>query len=179
MLDGRKITIEELDGCLENHEHLEEAKKFLTEAIEGGAEVYFDRNRCFDILARVPGLEYERSNKSKVIGIFMDIYGPRYSNNDKVYTWLAVDSYGIKVESLLQVSLLTSHQQADFNAGEYASADGYNTVLNKAIIKSGTCDFCHANVGLKNLIHVGFANKACEKCYPDAKKKLEYPGWTS
>ena len=165
MLDGRKITIEELDGCLENHEHLEEAKKFLTEAIEGGAEVYFDRNRCFDILARVPEMEYERSNESKVIGILMTIYGPHYSNNNKVYTWIAFeDNYGIRV---------------GFNAGEYASADGYKTVLCKAVIKSGTCDFCHANVGLKNLIQIGFANTACEKCYLDAKKKLEYPGWTS
>lgn len=165
MLDGRKITIEELDSCLENHEHLEEVKKFLIEAIESGAEVYFNRNRCFNILARVPEMEYARSNKSKVIGIFMANPGPRYSNNDKVYTWIAVEnSYGIK---------------DGFNAGEYTSADGYNAVLNKAIIMSGTCDFCHKYIGLKDLKRVGFANKACEECYPAAKKELEYPGWTS
>lgn len=163
MLDGRKITIEELDSCLENHEHLEEAKKFLTEAIESGAEVYFGRNRCFDILARVPEMEHERSNKSKVIGIFMAIHGPRCYNNDKVYTWIAVeDSYGIR---------------DDFNAGEYASADGYNRVLNKAIIMSGICDFCHKYIGLKDLKLVGFANKACKECGPAAKEELEYPGW--
>ena len=165
MLDERKITIEELDSCLEDHEHLEEVKKFLTEAIESGAEVYFDRNRCFSILARVLEMEYERRNKSKVIGIFMSIHGPRYSNDDKVYAWIAVeDSFGIR---------------DGFNAGEYSSTDGYKTVLGKAVIKSGTCDFCQANVGLKNLIHVGFANKACKKCYRDAKKELEYPDWTS
>jgi hypothetical protein len=165
MLDGRKITIEELDSCLENHKHLEEAKKFLTEAIESGAEVYFDRNRCFDILARVPEMEYERSDKRKVIGIYMTIFGPRYSNTDKVFTWIAVeDSYGIK---------------DDFHVGEYASADGYKTVLNKAITVSSTCDFCHKYIGLKDLKRVGFANKACKECYPAAKKELEYSGWTS
>ena len=165
MLDERKITIEELDSCLEDHEHLEEVKKFLTEAIESGAEVYYNRSKYFNIVARVPEMECERADRSIVIGISMSIYGPRYSNDDKVYAWIAVeDSFGIR---------------DGFNAGEYSSTDGYKTVLGKAVIKSGTCDFCRANVGLKNLIHVGFANKACEKCYPDAKKKLEYPGWTS
>lgn len=161
MLDERKITIEELDSCLENYKYLEEAKKFLTEAIEGGAEVYYNRSKGFNIVARVPEMGYIRADRSIVIGIYMSIYSPYYSNEDKVYAWIAVeDCFGIR---------------HGFNAGEYSFTDGYKTVLGKAVIKSGTCDFCQANVGLKKLIPVGFDNKACKKCYRDAKKELEYP----
>lgn len=45
------------------------------------------------------------------------------------------------------------------------------------IVKSGTCDGCGKNVGPKNLEHVAFANAFCNSCAPDARSKMETPGW--
>ncbi len=39
----------------------------------------------------------------------------------------------------------------------------------------GVCGFCgKTKVETRG---VAFANRVCEECYPEAKKKLEYPGW--
>lgn len=42
-----------------------------------------------------------------------------------------------------------------------------------------SCDNCKQAVGRSNLKHVAFANASCGDCYPEMRKKLEFPGWAN
>lgn len=50
---------------------------------------------------------------------------------------------------------------------------------NALVEASGTCDECKTVVGRGNLHQVAFANSVCEKCYSDARDRMETPGWAN
>ena len=165
MNDGRRITAEEINECIANHPHKDVLEPFLAEAIAFGAEVYFDRNKCFSIIVNVPEMNCITDTGTKVVGLYMSVHGPGFGNNDKVNVWIAVD-YGGMIRD-------------GFAVGEYELAEGFKTIVYKAEYNAGICPFCNKDVGIKYLRHVGFADKACKDCYPAAKKEIEFPGWNN
>ena len=161
---GRKIEIEELDELLEGADYKDLAKSFITEAIENGASVYTENDRSFKMIVNVPEMEFTNDRGTKTVGLFISVYGKGYRSANLAHIWVAIeDSYGIR---------------DGVGIGEFDLSEGYKTIISKAVKVSGTCDWCNKDIGLPNLIHVGFANKVCKDCYPAAKAKLEYPSWT-
>ena len=163
-MGDKRITIEELDEYLVDHPHKDIIELFMAEAFGYGAEIYVDNNKCFTIIAKVPEMTFTKENGDKIVGIYMSIHGKGFNNNDHVYTWIAVECKSGDIRD-------------GFGIGEYEISDGFKTIVYKAESKAGTCPFCGRDVGVQNLKHVAFADRACKDCYPAAKEKLEFPGW--
>ena len=168
-MDGKRITVDELEEYIEDHPYKELVREFITTAFTAGAIVSVDRNGCFRVITKVPQMECIKFDGNDIVGTYMSIHGKGFSHNDLAHTWIATSYiHGQTGEEIFSDG---------FAIGDFPLSDGFWNAIHKSIDLAGICPFCGKRVGIENLKHVGFADKACEDCYPEAKKKIEFPGW--
>lgn len=156
-----RISAEALDAYLAgNPYNSEEASVFFHEALDNGAEIYEGRHDDYlYVIARIPEF-YKEGRHSTRVGIY-------FSVNLRLKEINAWEAYEQETEFRDGYSLLDDE----------SLTESYRVLLDKAIGDFSTCDFCKEVVIPSTLRLVGFCNKACPKCYDEAKAKIEVKGW--